>query len=245
MQPRNGTRLNPVDEDGNPITAKTDEKEAKQTEAEDSAKGDNEQKGDRRKNEVTKLLPENNITSFVNSLVATSAMKNISTKAKEELEKQKKKAINIKLVCCSLLLCYNKIRELHNFESVVAFVMPDYKNLQWVDLSHNYLEKLDYSFEGFPQLRTLYLHCNYLTDLNDFAQLSSHQQLKTLMIHGNPLTAVPNFRCFLISVLPNLKKIDSVLVSRKEVDNATFLRTQIKKFPLPKNPAKPPIEKSE
>jgi Leucine-rich repeat (LRR) protein len=171
-------------------------------------------------------------------------MKNISTKAKEELEKQKKKAINIKLVCCSLLLCYNKIRSLQSFEPVIEFVMPECKNLQWIDLSHNYLEKLDYNFQGFPQLRTLYLHCNYLADLNDFAALSSHKQLKTLMIHGNPIAAVPNFRSFLISMLPNLKKIDSVLVSKKEVDNAMFLRTQVKKFPLPKNPTKPPVEKS-
>lgn len=64
------------------------------------------------------------------------------------------------------------------------------------------------------------------------------------MIHGNPLTEVPNFRSYLISILPNLKKIDSVLVSKKEVDNAAFLRTQIKKFPQPKNPAKPPVEKA-
>ena len=65
------------------------------------------------------------------------------------------------------------------------------------------------------------------------------------MVHGNPLTEVPNFRSYIISVLPNLKKIDSVLVSKKKKDNAIFLRTQIKKFPLPKNPAKPPVEKNE
>lgn len=115
-------------------------------------------------------------------------MKNISMKAKEELEKQKKKSIQVKLVCYSLVLSYNKIRELRNFESVISYVMPDHKNLQWVDLSHNYLQRLDYDFQDYPQLRTLYLHCNYLYDLNDFSVLSNHQQLKTLMVHGNPLT---------------------------------------------------------
>lgn len=63
------------------------------------------------------------------------------------------------------------------------------------------------------------------------------------MIHGNPLTEVPNFRSYLIAILPNLKKIDSVLISKKEVDNAAFLKAQVKKFPLPKNPAKPPADK--
>jgi Leucine-rich repeat (LRR) protein len=67
--------------------------------------------------------------------------------------------------------------------------MPDHKaNLQWLDLSHNYLEKLDYDFADFVHLRTLYLHCNFLYDLNDFTQLSNHANLKTFMIHGNPLT---------------------------------------------------------
>lgn len=65
------------------------------------------------------------------------------------------------------------------------------------------------------------------------------------MIHGNPLTEIPNFRSYLISILPNVKKIDSVLISKKEIDNATFLRSQVKKLPLPKNPAKPPVEKTE
>jgi hypothetical protein len=57
-----------------------------------------------------KLLPNNNINSVVAQMVNTSAMKNISLKAKEELEKKKKKAIHVKLVCSSLLLSYNKIK---------------------------------------------------------------------------------------------------------------------------------------
>lgn len=73
-------------------------------------------------------------------------MKNISTKAKEELDKQKKKAIKVTLECKSLMLCYNKLRELKNFEPIISYVMPNHKSLQWLDLSHNYLQKLDYNF---------------------------------------------------------------------------------------------------
>lgn len=51
-------------------------------------------------------------------MVTTSAMKNISLKAKEELEKKKKKAIHVKLVCSSLMLGYNKIRELKGLNLV-------------------------------------------------------------------------------------------------------------------------------
>lgn len=49
----------------------------------------------------------------------------------------------------------------------------------------------------------------------------------------------------MISILPQVRKLDSVLVSKKEVDNAMFLRTQIKKFPVPKNIPQPPVEKNE
>ena len=44
---------------------------------------DEESKGDKKKTEVIKLLPQNNITNVVNTMVNTSAMKNISLKAKE------------------------------------------------------------------------------------------------------------------------------------------------------------------
>jgi hypothetical protein len=36
-----------------------------------------------------------------------------------------------------------------------------------------------------------------------------------------------------------------VLISKKERDNAIFIRSQTKKYPLPNNPAKPPQEKNE
>lgn len=54
-------------------------------------------------------------------------MKNISTKAKEELEKQKKKSAKIALKCRALMLSYNKIKELKNFEPIIAYIMPDHK----------------------------------------------------------------------------------------------------------------------
>lgn len=45
--------------------------------------------------------------------------------------------------------------------------MEDCNKLQWIDLSHNYLTKLNYNFSDFPNLKSLYLHCNYLYDMAD------------------------------------------------------------------------------
>ena len=102
---------------------------------------------------------------LVSGMVTSSAMKNISSKAKEELEKKKKKAVHVKLVCASVMLGYNKIRQIAGFDGIINTIMESPGALQWVDLSHNYLATLDYDFQHFPHLKTLYLHCNYFVDL--------------------------------------------------------------------------------
>lgn len=192
-----------------------------------------------------RLLPQKNITELVATLSNTSAMKNISLKAKEELEKKKKKAINIKLVCSSLMLSYNKIREVAGLNLVLGSIMENIADLQWIDLSHNYLTLLDYDFAHLPHLKTLYLHCNFLSELGDLEKLKELKELKTFTVHGNPLASLPNFRVLVISILPELKKLDSVLISKKERDNAIFIRSQTKKYPQVKSPPRPPMEKKE
>lgn len=91
--------------------------------------------------------------------------------------------------------------------------MFDCINLQWIDLSHNYIETLDYNFSHFPNLKSLYLHVNYIRDLKEIEKLSGLNELRSLTIHGNPLENIPGFRIFIIGILPNLKRLDSVLVS--------------------------------
>ncbi len=129
------------------------------------------------------------------------------------------------------MLGYNKIRELNNLAPVVKTVINNWEMLQWIDLSHNYLMKLDYDFADFPNLKTLYLHCNYLASFDELTKLDVLKELKNFTIHGNSIAAVNNFRLLVISILPQLKKLDSVLISKKERDNAIFIRSQTKKFP--------------
>lgn len=104
-------------------------------------------------------------------MVTNSAMKNISLKAKEELEKKKKKAIHVKLVCASLIIGYNKIRSILGLNIVMESIMQNASNLLWIDFSHNYLTSLDYSFEHFPHLKTIYMHCNFIVDLAELEKL--------------------------------------------------------------------------
>lgn len=90
-------------------------------------------------------------------------------------------------------------------------------------------------------MKTLYLHCNYISDLNELLKLEK-LHLQSLTIHGNPLEAIPNFRLYIISVLPHLKKLDTVLISKKEKEAASVWRSMYinKKLPSIKDPLKPP-----
>ena len=191
-----------------------------------------------------KLLPENNLSQLVDGIATSSAVKNLSYKGKQDSQK-KKKSIHIKLLCCSLILSYNKIRSLMEFQPIMSQVMPSHSNLQWLDLSHNYLQQVDYNFSHYPLLKTVYLHCNYIYDFNGLSKLQILENLKTFTIYGNPLAQVANFRNYVICILPQLRKLDSVLISSKERNNSLFLRAQVRRLPKPKKIAQPPQEINE
>ncbi len=65
--------------------------------------------------------------------------------------------------------------------------------------------------------------------------------LKELTIHGNPIDTIPNFRLYIIGIVPHLRKLDTVLVSKKERDNCRVWIECFKLVSLPfaKDPVKP------
>lgn len=128
---------------------------------------------------------------------------------------------------------------------VIPTVMLDNYKLQWIDLSHNYLVDLDLDFSVLSHLSSLYLHCNYIKDLNQFVNLSRNP-LRNLTVHGNPVETIPNFRLYLTSVLLELKKLDTVLISKKERDDSNVFLVKFnmrtKAFPEVKDAQQPPKE---
>ena len=79
-------------------------------------------------------------------------------------------------------------------------------------------------------------------DLKELLNLKDCKNLKSLTIHGNPVETINNFRIYTIALLPQLKKIDTVLVSKKEKDNAFVWIHAFKNSNIPeaKNAIKPP-----
>ncbi|KAM3129894.1 hypothetical protein pb186bvf_018003 [Paramecium bursaria] len=109
-------------------------------------------------------------------------------------QKQAKEEYNVYLYTCSLILSYNRIQSLTNFHSFIDQIMYNCQKLQWIDLSHNVIENLDYNFSDFPLLKSLYLHNNLLKEIPQIEVLQKLPYLRSITIHGNPLDSIPNFR---------------------------------------------------
>ena len=108
-----------------------------------------------------------------------------------------------------------------------------FTNLQWLDLQSNYLKTLDPCILKLTNIKTLYIQDNYISNMEEIQKLHSLPKLRNLSLHSNPLTNIPDFRLFSIALLPEIRKIDSVLVTHKERDNALFISSVYNKKRLP------------
>ena len=86
------------------------------------------------------------------------------------------------------------------------------------------------------------MHANFIWSFDELAKLTGAKNLRTLTIHANPVEEYGEFRIIICNMLPSLKKIDSTLLTKRETERAGVLKKSLKKFPVIKNPRKPPEE---
>merc|ERR1712083_191388 len=96
--------------------------------------------------------------------------------------------------------------------------------LLWLDLSYNFLTAIEDELLEFPELRTLYLHGNYIASLDQTKKLQRFYDLQSLTLYGNPLEQIKNYRLYVLGVMysndnQNLRRLDQVLVTNREYDN--------------------------
>lgn len=95
--------------------------------------------------------------------------------------------------------------------------------LEWLDLSYNYLTKIENEILEFPNLKTLYLHGNYIQNLEEVKKLQDLPYLQTLTLYGNSIEQIKGYRLYVLGMMyekyETLKKLDSVLITRKEFDS--------------------------
>ncbi|CAD8168750.1 unnamed protein product [Paramecium pentaurelia] len=170
------------------------------------------------------LIPQTNVATQLITLQNIPLNgKIVGGKLQENKNQSQQSKFKPELCCQSLILCQNKLTSLSGFYQIMQTVMPNVELLRWIDLSYNQLTTLDYNFKELPHLQSLYLNFNQIKEINELKQLSHLQELKSLKIYGNPIEQIINFRLYIIDVLPQLKRIDSVLISKKERDNSSMI----------------------
>lgn len=94
--------------------------------------------------------------------------------------------------------------------------------LQWIDLSHNKIESVHKDILKIRYLKILYLHANFIKNLEEVRVLSNCKALINLTLHGNPIEHIKGYRLLVIEMIATLEKLDFTLVSEKELDIIHF-----------------------
>ncbi|KAF9097243.1 U2 small nuclear ribonucleoprotein A' [Mortierella sp. GBA35] len=116
----------------------------------------------------------------------------------------------------SLDLTDNDIRSLSNF--------PTLYRLKTLLLSNNRISKIDSDLSNYlPNLNTLVLTNNAITELSDLQGLNGCKFLEYLSLLDNPVTKKKYYRLYVIWRLPSVRILDFVKVSKKERQEAKKL----------------------
>lgn len=149
----------------------------------------------------------------------------------EETKTETKKKIFVQKRTQALFLQNNEIRTIVSLPQVLTDVMYFPENLQWLDLSYNYLESIEADLLQFEQLKTLYLHGNYISNLEETKKLNGFRDLQSLTLFGNYIETIPNYRLWVLGVMytynENLRRLDQVLVTNREFDKVLVWKEHI------------------
>eukprot|EP00761_Pharyngomonas_kirbyi_P013086 gb/GECH01013113.1/.p1 GENE.gb/GECH01013113.1/~~gb/GECH01013113.1/.p1 ORF type:complete len:192 (+),score=48.22 gb/GECH01013113.1/:1-576(+) len=113
-----------------------------------------------------------------------------------------------------LSLGRNNIKKLENLDAVAG-------TLEQLWISYNNIEKLT-GIEKLKKLKILYMSNNKVEKWSEFERLKELPELQELLFLGNPLEEEnrPNWRVEVLKRLPNLKKLDGVLIKEDELEEA-------------------------
>ena len=151
----------------------------------------------------------------------------------EETKTETKKKIVVKKTTTALFLQNNEIRTVVGLPQVLTEVMicDPYANLLWLDLSYNYLEAIEDDLLQLQNLQTLYMHGNYISNLEETKKLSGFNNLQSLTLYGNPIETIKSYRLWVLGVMytrnENLRRLDQVIVTNREFDKVLVWKERI------------------
>ena len=92
-------------------------------------------------------------------------------------------------------------------------------NIEIASLSVNKIQSLKV-FRNLKKLKELYLRKNLIRSLEEIAFLTDLKDLKILWISENPLCNIPDYRINIIRKLPQLSKLDNLVITPEERQKA-------------------------
>jgi hypothetical protein len=175
------------------------------------------------------ILNREDITNNRNS--SDSPNKNIKETEHNKITKStaNKKKVKYITYTNSIILHSNKLNSLENIHTVLNDVVPNLEFsliktvskidlIQWIDLSHNYIQSIHKDILNLPFLKIFYCHGNLIKEIANVTVLKRCKSLINLSLHGNPIAQIKGYRQYIIEIIPNLEKLDFTLVSEKELD---------------------------
>jgi len=102
----------------------------------------------------------------------------------------------------------NEIKKIDNF--------PELTRLRTLFFNNNRISKIAHDLDkSLPNLETLILTNNKIASLSDLDPLACFTRLRTLSLLENPVTLKPNYRLYVIHLLPQLRLLDFRKIKQK------------------------------
>lgn len=94
----------------------------------------------------------------------------------------------------------------------------------------------------------MYLHGNYISNLDETKKLDRFYDLQSLTLYGNPIETIKNYRLWVLGVMytytENLRRLDQVVVTNREFDKVLVWKENIFKGKFKRlKQFKPEVEK--
>lgn len=129
----------------------------------------------------------------------------------------------------ALKLSNNALSNLAGAEQVFSSVMVQGLQLTWIDLSYNCIESVRHILEHLhflsDTLKVLYLHANQISDPDEIIFFAHFHGLRALSLYGNPVDQIKNYRFYVLALLPNLRNLDFIAITRGDQENAATLKS--------------------
>jgi hypothetical protein len=146
-------------------------------------------------------------------------------------ENKDKGKMKVKKVVRSVRLNNNNINSTKGLQQILTPVVENIDDIRWIDLAFNKLTNIviEDFLPGFQNLTVLNLDSNDIYKKSDIEKLGQFKKLTSLSLHSNPVALAENYRLHVISSIPQLKKLDSSIITPKEREKAIMWRSKLKR----------------